>query len=107
MDPTEDVAHGYGLPEVFRALRSDLDEAEQQLREQSSGPLMTLSSVEVEIQFTIERETAGKAGLNLKVLGVGFEGGGGTSSSELTTHRLLVRLDPIRPTGLLGGERDL
>lgn len=48
--------------------------------------------------------TEGKGGLNLKVLGVGFEGGGGASSAS--TIKLTLKLKPKQVTPD-GGTQDL
>lgn len=99
----EDDQYGYGLPDVLTAMRRDFEEARRRLDEGDHEPLMLLAGAEVEIEFTIERQTQGGGGVNLKVFGVGFEAQAEKARNEGTAHRMKIVLSPVNDTGLLGG----
>ncbi|GAA3559790.1 hypothetical protein GCM10022419_045500 [Nonomuraea rosea] len=93
---------GYALPEIFDALRADLIAARQKLLDANQEPIMELIGTEVELTFTLEHSGKGKAGVNLKVLGVGFEAGGEKGIARSAVHRLKVTLGPIGIVGVAG-----
>lgn len=99
-----EVATGYGLPDIFEALRNDLLAAQERLQSSSSEPIMDLGETEVELAFTVEHAGKGKAGVNLKVFGVGFEAEGEKGITRSSVHRLKVTLTPSEVMGVAGGD---
>jgi hypothetical protein len=89
-----DDTPGYGLPEIFEALRDDFVAAQRQLASTNGEPIMQLAETEVELAFTVEHSGKGKGGVNLKVFGVGFEAGGEKGTTRSGVHRLTVKLSP-------------
>ncbi|MDH6629408.1 hypothetical protein M2271_007244 [Streptomyces sp. LBL] len=84
---------GYGLPDVFQALRGDLLKAKQYLMDSDGDPIMKLAGAEVEIAFTVERRKKGESGLNLRAFGVGFGAEVGLEHGDSTVHRIKINLD--------------
>ncbi len=92
--PAAEKPEGYGLPEVFEALRHDLVAAQDKLRDEKRDPVMKLGGAEIELTFTLQRDTKGKGGVNLKVFGVGFEAGGERGRTESAVHKIKIMLEP-------------
>jgi hypothetical protein len=60
---TSDLAEGtagYGLPEVFEALRHDLTVAQQKLLNDKREPVMKLGGTEIELTFTLVKDKKGE-----------------------------------------------
>jgi hypothetical protein len=82
----------FGLDDVLSALSGDLKRAQDQAKEAGVG--LFLREVEVELAFTVERSRDVGGGINLKVFGVGFGGGGKLGASSETVHRIQLKLGP-------------
>src|SRR5690349_20538864 len=91
--------YGYGLPAVFAALRHDFEAAQAQLLDQNQEPIMLLSDVEVELEFTVVHSTDVGGGLNLKVFGVGFGADGTRANSQGSSHRMTIKLTAAKDIG--------
>jgi hypothetical protein len=98
-------AESFDLPAVFAALRLGFERAQAQLLAGDAAPIMLLDSAEIELEVLVEKDTKGGGGVNLKVIGVGVEGGVERNVHHGRTHRLKVSLRPAGDTGLLGGSQ--
>jgi hypothetical protein len=87
----------FGLKEVLSALSRDLVAAREASKTQSFG--LFVQEVEVELAFTVEHSSDEKAGVNIKVFGVGFDAGGTLGKSAETVHRIQLKLSPEGTTG--------
>jgi Trypsin-co-occurring domain 2 len=101
-----DESAGYGLAEIFEALRNDFVAAQRQLVNADREPIMQLGETEVELAFTVEHAGKGKGGVNLKVFGVGFEAGGEKGTTRAAVHRLMVKLSPAGIIDVLDAEEE-
>jgi Trypsin-co-occurring domain 2 len=101
---TSGESGGFGIPDVLKALRYDIEQSQKNLLDANKKPVMKLASGDVEIAFTVESKGKGKVGVNLKVFGVGFEAGGEKERTTSTVHRLRLKLEPSDGTtsGILG-----
>ena len=88
------------VADVIKELRAELAEATAE----GDGQNIRFEMGEIQVELEALVTTEGKGGLNLKVLGVGFEGGGGASSAS--TLKLTLNLKPKRVTSG-GGTQDL
>lgn len=98
-------AETFDLPAVFAALRRDFERAQAQLLSGDAAPIMLLDSAEIELEVLVEKDIKGGGGVNLKVIGIGVEGGIERNIHHGKTHRLRVSLKPAGDTGLLGGSQ--
>lgn len=76
------------VADVIKELRAELAEATAE----GDGQDIRFDMGEIQVELEVLVTTEGKGGLNLKVLGVGFEGGGGASSAS--TVKLTLNLKP-------------
>ena len=76
------------VADVLKQLRAELVEATQEGEGQDIR--FTMGDIQIELEAVVE--SGGKGGLNLKVLGVGFEGGAEASSAS--TVKLTLNLAP-------------
>jgi hypothetical protein len=83
----------FGLDQVLNALGRDLKRAQNRAA-QDVGFGLFVRQVEVELAFTVGRAKGKRGGINLKVLGVGFEAGANGDSTSETVHRIQLALAP-------------
>ncbi len=88
------------VADVIKELRAELVEATAE----GDGQDIRFDMGDIQMELVAQVERKGEAGLNLKVLGVGFEGGGGASSAS--TVKLTLNLKPTG-RGPDGGWGDL
>ena len=88
------------VAQVIEQLRAELAEATAK----GAGQDIRFDMGEIQVEREALVTTEGKGGLNLKVPGVGFEGGGGASSAS--TIKLTLKLKPKQVTPD-GGTQDL
>lgn len=91
MDDTSSVD---GLANVLRALRTELDAAQQQLADSAKEPLLFLKGAEVELAFTVEKSASGKGGVKFKVWGLSIGSDGEVARKSTVVHRIRIELEP-------------
>lgn len=96
-EPDSETVTTFGLSEVIAALARDLKKAQAQTAKGDTFA-MYLGSVEVELQFVVQRTVtkSGRGGIGFKVFGIGdgVDMSAMTGSSEETVHRISLALIP-------------
>ena len=60
----EAAGQGLGLSELIDALRKEVESAQSKVTSRGKVPLFSIGEVEAEVQFVVEKKSAGKGGIN-------------------------------------------
>lgn len=80
-----------GLAQFLQALRTELDQARTDLKNDGKDAFLDLENAEVEIHFVVEKEA--KSGLDVDIIGLFALEAGGKYHTE-NIHKLKLKLKP-------------